>query len=213
MISEPEYVITKNGNDTYSVKILPRAVSTESGCMGVFTWVWVAISALVSIISALNGSIFMFLLAGFCAFVPAVIRHLGRRNVKKLRSEGGAFTVTKDGIDCIDGHIPRNQIHQFVVRNKLRNQMQRQDTINAVAGSGSGMMIGGTGAYAAAGLVQAAVGDLTNGARAAGRLQAEKIADYSYCVDVEFAGRVCTLCSGLSEIAANGLVTDLAGLF
>ncbi len=208
MISEPEYDITKNGDDTYSVKILPRAVSYY-GCVGVFSWVGVAILVLVGISS---GSIFISLLTGFFAFVLAVLQLLGRRKIKKLRSEGGAFTITKDGIDCVDGHIPRSQIHQFVVRNKYLNLLHKQDAIEARAGSGSGMIIGGTGVYAAMGIAGSARQDLQNAASAARRQQDEKIADYSYCVDVEFAGRVCTLCSGLSEIAANGLVTDLARL-
>ncbi|MBK6898384.1 MAG: hypothetical protein IPH09_03670 [bacterium] len=108
--------------------------------------------------------------------------------VDKIRSPGGTFVVSPDGIDAPNGlHIPRDQLHRLIVRNGVPDIQGGAVAVN-------------TGTMFTA-MQSGAAND-----RAVNRARALAV---SYMLCAESGGRSTTLAGGMNEVTAHGLMTDV----
>jgi hypothetical protein len=109
------------------------------------------------------------------------------RNVDKIRSPGGSFVVSPQGLEMAGGAvITREQLHRLILRNGVP---EIGDVVVVDTGSVySGMQAG------------AARDRMANRARAGA---------VSYMLCAEHGGRSVTLAGGMTEVTAHGLLTDV----
>ncbi len=109
--------------------------------------------------------------------------------VDKIRAPGGNFVVSAAGIEASDGTtITSDQLHRLIVRNGVPDIQGGAVAVNT-GGFYSGMQAG-------------AAND-----RAVNRARALAV---SYMVCAEHGGRSTTLAGGMTEVTANGLLTDVS---
>ncbi|MBK7187428.1 MAG: hypothetical protein IPH86_01695 [bacterium] len=109
--------------------------------------------------------------------------------VDRIRSPGGTFVVSPDGIEAPNGAtITRDQLHRLIVRNGV------PDFQGGAVAVDTGTMYSAMQAGAA-------------NDRAVNRARASAVA---YMLCAESGGRSTTLAGGMTEVTANGLLTDVS---
>lgn len=109
--------------------------------------------------------------------------------IDKVRSPGGNFVVSSTAIEASDGTtITAEQLHRLIVRNGIPDIQGGAVAVN-------------TGTFYS-GMQAGAAND-----RAVNRARALAV---SYMVCAEHGGRSTTLAGGMSEVTANGLLTDVS---
>ena len=108
--------------------------------------------------------------------------------VDKIRSPGGTFVVSPDGIEAPDGSdIPREQLHRLIVRNGVPDIRRRVVTANT-------------------GAMLTVMQSSTANDRAVNRTRALAV---SYMLCAESGGRSTTLAGDMNEVTAHDLQTDV----
>lgn len=109
------------------------------------------------------------------------------KNVDKVRSPGGEFVVSPSAIEAKGAVITREALHRLIVRNGIPDVQEY-----GVVQTGS---------------MQSAMAAGAQNDRLANRAKATTV---SYVLCAEAGGRAVVLGGGMTEVTANGLLTDVS---
>lgn len=135
------------------------------------------------------GLIVRLAIAGFGAVrIHRWINQWFAGNINKLRSPGGQFVVSPDAIEVQGSTISKQDLHRLIVRNGVPE-------VNAT------IMVHHDGS------MQGAMASGAHNDRMANRAKAATV---SYMLCAESGGRSIVLGGGMTDVTANGLMTDVS---
>ncbi len=135
------------------------------------------------------GMLIRLLVAGFGGFqIHKWTNKWFASNIDKIRSPGGQFVVSPTTIEAKGSTITREDLHRLIVRNGVPE-------VNAT------VMVHHDGS------MQGAMASGAHNDRMANRAKAATI---SYMVCAEAGGRSIVLGGGMTDVTANGLMTDVS---
>ncbi len=177
------------GDGRVRFTVTPASVPKASGGPAVLAGIFVLI--VLGTIGPGEGGIGFIIRLVVAVFGARFIHRTGNqwfaRSADKVRSPGGTFVASPSGLETSGGSILRDELHRLIVRNGVP-EVQEMTVVNTGSVS-SGMAVG-------------AAND-----RMANRAKASAVA---YMLCAEAGGRSTTLGGGMTEVTANGLLTDVS---
>lgn len=186
---DSSYMQEQLGGGRVRFTVTPAKVPNASGAPTVLAALFVLV-----VLGTMNrgegnlGLLIRLALAIFGArFIHRATNQWFARSADKRRSPGGSFVVSPSALETPNWTIARDQLHRLIIRNSVPDIEEY-----GVVQTGS---------------MQSAMAAGAQNDRIANRAKAAAV---SYMVCAEAGGKSTTLGGGMTEVTANGLLTDVS---